>query len=270
MRTETKISFFDGATVSIIGQRNRFTYTTEFIDADTGELVYKHSMPVNHWCQPNQRYYVKWQIEIYSDDPDFQPVHYTVDLTGRKVAIKFDSPALGDTLAWVPFISEFQKRHDCHIHVITEYYWLFDSQYDDIKFRPFPEDFSRYFAQYRVGIYFTAQESWRRDWNRRRWNSIQLAAIASDALGLPFAELKPKINFLEKPRPIRDKYVMVATKSTAKAKHWNNPTGWQETFDWLRSHDYRVFQGSKGREDSLAGLEFLPSYDIATAYRGRK
>ena len=44
---------------------------------------------------------------------------------------------------------------------------------------------------------------------------------------------RPKNNF-------NKKYVCIGTQSTAQFKYWNNPTGWQETVDYLKSLDYEV------------------------------
>ncbi len=41
-----------------------------------------------------------------------QPTGYTVD---KKVFISIESKALGDTIAWVPYALEFQKKHGCKV-----------------------------------------------------------------------------------------------------------------------------------------------------------
>ena len=37
--------------------------------------------------------------------------------------ICFDSKAIGDTLAWFPYVEEFRKKHECEVVVSTKV-WL--------------------------------------------------------------------------------------------------------------------------------------------------
>jgi autotransporter strand-loop-strand O-heptosyltransferase len=41
-------------------------------------------------------------------------------------------------------------------------------------------------------------------------------------------------------RPIAEPYVCIGTRATGAAKHWNNPTGWQEVVAFLKGAGYRV------------------------------
>jgi hypothetical protein len=48
----------------------------------------------------------------------------------------------------------------------------------------------------------------------------------TNILGLDFKEIKPKIDFIPKERPILEKYITITNESTA-GKLWNLK-GWQE------------------------------------------
>ena len=52
---------------------------------------------------------------------------------------------------------------------------------------------------------------------------------------------RPKLN-ITKPfkRNFNKKYVCIGTQSTSQFKYWNNPTGWQQTVDYLNSIGYEV------------------------------
>ena len=50
---------------------------------------------------------------------------------------------------------------------------------------------------------------------------------------------------------------MIATHSTAQAKYWNNPTGWQEVVDWCNQNSIKVLHASK-EGTKLTGVEQLP------------
>ena len=56
--------------------------------------------------------------------------------------------------------------------------------------------------------------------------------VASDILGLDYVELKPKLKKLGKKK---QKRVCIAIHSTAQAKYWNNPNGWQDVVDFLKN-----------------------------------
>jgi len=76
-----------------------------------------------------------------------------------------------------------------------------------------------------------------------------LQKIGSDILGFDFEELKPKLPKLGKQKKKR---VCIAIHSTAQAKYWNNPNGWQEVVDKLKSQGYEVRLLSR-EEDGFMG-----------------
>jgi len=40
---------------------------------------------------------------------------------GKRVYIAMDSKALGDSLAWIPYVQEFKKQHKCEVISIYLY-----------------------------------------------------------------------------------------------------------------------------------------------------
>jgi autotransporter strand-loop-strand O-heptosyltransferase len=73
--------------------------------------------------------------------------------------------------------------------------------------------------------------------------------MASDILGLEYTELKPKLKKLGKQKRKR---VSIGIHSTAQAKYWKNPTGWQQVTDYLISKGYEVRLLSR-EEDGYMG-----------------
>ena len=71
--------------------------------------------------------------------------------------------------------------------------------------------------------------------------TIPVIRVATDQLGLPYQEIKPKIQL---PPNLKNnfnkKYVCIATQSTAQLKYWNNPDGWEQTVDYLQTLGYEV------------------------------
>jgi hypothetical protein len=45
-----------------------------------------------------------------------------------------DSSAIGDTLAWFPYLEEFRKKHNCELVVSTFHNEWFIKTYKDIEF----------------------------------------------------------------------------------------------------------------------------------------
>ena len=72
-------------------------------------------------------------------------------------------------------------------------------------------------------------------------------------LGLDYRELRPELKHCPE-RPIAEPYVCIATKTTAYAKFWNNPTGWAEVIAYLKEKGYRVLCIDKDRNIEVGGL----------------
>ena len=69
-------------------------------------------------------------------------------------------------------------------------------------------------------------------------NLIPLQQTASDILGLEYNEVKPQLKL---PSTIKKKKVGIGFHSTAQAKYWNNPNGWQEVVDYLQHEAVSLF-----------------------------
>jgi hypothetical protein len=50
------------------------------------------------------------------------------------VFIAFDSSSLGDTIAWMPYVLEFKKKHECDVVVSTHKNFLFEKVYPELEF----------------------------------------------------------------------------------------------------------------------------------------
>jgi autotransporter strand-loop-strand O-heptosyltransferase len=108
------------------------------------------------------------------------------------------------------------------------------------------------YAMYRLGVFFK-NDNGKREINYAHHPSdplkLPLLQIASDILGLDYQEIKPKLKKYGKKKAKR---VSIAVHSTAQAKYWNNPQGWQEVVDYLKNKGYEVRLLSK-EEDGYMG-----------------
>jgi autotransporter strand-loop-strand O-heptosyltransferase len=209
---------------------------------DEEKLVYNSVLGVNNWCKLDKSYYVNWRTSIYKDD--LLILDDKLNLEGRRVYIAFESSSLGDTIAWIPYALEFQKKHNCNVVVSTFKNFLFEDVYPELEFIKPGESPGDIYARYNIGWFY--------DSNKEPVlpNTIPLQQAASNILGLEYEEIVPRIKKdFGNPCGMKDnyqvpgKYVTIATNSTAGCKFWTRE-GWQEVIDFLYSQGYKVINTS--------------------------
>ena len=157
----------------------------------------------------------------------------------HRTFIHLSTPSLGDTIAWLPQVEEYRLTvapEGAQIDVVLDWHFgeLFYSTYPFLNFvsgaqkGPSGEPYA-YDASFTIGCHEPSD---------LRRNIIK---VATDELGLPHIDIRPKLalpanlkNNFKKP------YVCIATQSTAQFKYWNNPTGWYETVNYLKTLGYEV------------------------------
>lgn len=243
IRVENSISinFIDGPFVEVTGP-NQKNYKTEFIDMDSGQMIYSVDMKTNNWGRVNRKWFTNWKIRISSDGGEvFEHIY---DATDKRVLISFESASLGDTIAWIPYIDEFRKKHNCHVIVSTFMNDLFKSEYPLLEFIEPGETADNIYALYRLGCFYE-EDGYQIDKHKTDYRKLKLQEIATDILGLEFEEIRPKL-YIENPtKKIDGDYVTIGIHSTAQLKYWNNGHGWQETVDYLNSKGIKTVHISK-------------------------
>ena len=230
------IHFVDGPFVEIKGQ-HADTYNVKFINDSTGDIVYETNINNNSWARCNLKYMVNWKIVITSSGGDIK--EYRCDLNKKRVLITFESSSLGDTLAWIPYVEEFRRIHNCEVIVSTFMNEMFATQYQNLKFIEPGEVADNLYALYRIGWFYDNNGI---DFSKHRndFRKMPLQQTITDILGIEYTELKPRIKPLDSFKSNRP-YICIATHSTSQAKYWNNQTGWQETVDYIKSFGYDVY-----------------------------
>lgn len=210
-------------------------YTIEFFD-EQNVCHYKNTIKPNHWVKLNRSYYTKWRTKVTRDNE----VIYdnTLDLTNKRVYIAFDSKSLGDSIAWIPYVMEFKKKHDCKVIVSTFWNNLFEKEYPEIEFVEPGTTVPNLIAMYSIGWFYD------KDKEPTLPNTIPLQQTITNILGLDYQEIKPKIHYSKSPRPYQKKYVTIATNSTAGCKFWTRE-GWQTLIDYLHDLGYKIINVSK-------------------------
>jgi len=234
------IHFVDGPFVEIRGEVHK-KYDVKFIDKDTGETIYKASLKNNEWGRCSRKWFTNWQIEISSDG--MTPYVHNFDLNGKRVFIVFESSSLGDTLAWLPYVEEFRKKHNCHLIVSTFLNYLFQSQYPNIEFVKPGVSVNNLYALYRLGI-FIQDNQYDPFMHKTDYKNLRLQEVGSEILGLNFEEIRPRMKSI-KPMKSERPYICIGNHSTAQSKYWNNETGWQELVDYVKELGYDVYLLSK-------------------------
>jgi autotransporter strand-loop-strand O-heptosyltransferase len=248
IKNKVIIYFVSGPYVEIQGNINA-DYKVEFIDNKSGKIYYSTTIKNNMWTKCSVEYFVEWKINIYENGKLWY--EYLYDAKDKRVYIAIDSKALGDSLAWFPYVDEFRKKHQCKVITSTFMNHMFVDQYPEISFVEPGTNVEQLYAMYKIGLFYNENSTVNLYKNPIDPKSVTLQKMCSDILGLSYKEIKPKIkNRNIKIEPTL-KQVCIATFGTAQSKFWNNPTGWQEVVDWLNAKGYLVRLLSKEGDDYM-------------------
>lgn len=239
-------NFVNGAFFEIIGN-SQTQYNVDFIDQKNNSIVYSTTLNGNCWAKCNREYVTDWLIR--ADDGEDQYEYY-FDLRGKRVLINFESRSIGDTFAWIPAVRQFKEINDCTVIVSTFHNHLFEKAYPELEFISPGEIVNDLFANYSVGYWYSEDGP---NFSKHPTDpfKIPLQASASEILGIPFVEEKPKICLSpEITKEIDGDYICIAPHSTAQAKYWNFPGGWQQVIDYYVACGYKVVYVSNEDPDS--------------------
>ena len=238
-------------------------YYCEFTNPETNQVEFNVVLKNNHWARASKKYFVNWIVKIYKKS---KLVHeYQYDCKGKRVYIALESKSIGDTLAWFPYVEEFRKKHDCQVIVSTFHNDWFKDQYSELEFVEPGAVVDNIYAMYSIGWYYNPDDTVNLNQNKSDIKLIPLQQAASDILGLEPVEIKPKLKLKQNIK--KEKQVSIAIHSTAQAKYWNNPTGWQDVVDYLKELGYKVKLLSTEQDGYMGnfhpkGIEQLPAGPI--------
>ena len=210
-------------------------FEVKFFDED-GVCHYHDKLGVNSWFKLNREYFTKWNTKVWEDGALIYDE--TLNYKGKRVFISFDSSSLGDTIAWIPYVLEFKKKHECDVIVSTHKNFLFEEAYPELEFVPPGSTVNNIHGMYNVGWFYDEKKE------PQMPNTIPLQKAITNILGLDFEEIKPRISYHVGQRPYEQKYVTIATNSTSGCKFWTKE-GWQELINHLHGLGYKVVNVSK-------------------------
>jgi autotransporter strand-loop-strand O-heptosyltransferase len=137
----------------------------------------------------------------------------------------------------MPYVLEFKIKHQCDVIVSTFKNFLFENEYPELEFVTPGTNVTNLYAMYRLGWFYNENKE------PVLPNTIPLQQTATNILGLPYKEIKPRITYKTRPQHPDDKYVAIATNSTAGCKFWTREN-WQEIINYLHTVGYSVVNTS--------------------------
>ena len=221
-------------------------YTVQVYD-EKDKLHYENTISSNSWVKMNRKYFTQWRTKIFEDDTLIWDKKLNYE--DRRVYISFDSKSLGDSVAWIPYCLEFQNKHNCKVVVSTFWNKLFKESYPELEFVNPGDVVHNIMGMYKLGWF------WDDSKEPEEPNTIPLQKAASNILGLEYKEIKPRINYKVSENPYKQKYVTIATNSTAGCKFWTK-TAWQELVNYLVSKGYLVVNVSKENNELTNVMKF--------------
>lgn len=217
------------------GGKNR-EYEVTILDRKSKETLYKTTLKVGGWARLERKYLSDLAVIVRFEGRTIEQINFLDKIKGKRVFISFESKALGDTLAWIPYCLEFARHYECKVIVSTFKNFLFENAYPELEFVGRGVVVNDLVGMFELGWYW--------DNKREPINPIlaPLQASASNILHLPHREIVPIIDFQPKERPFEQKYVCISIYSTSQCKLWYY---WQELVDFLSSQGYIVIEISK-------------------------
>jgi autotransporter strand-loop-strand O-heptosyltransferase len=217
------------------------TYKVDFKEVN-GKILSSGFCKTNQTIIANVRqWYVKWHILIYDSNNNlvYQDIF---NPSGKTVFIKMDAFALGDNIAWVPYVEEFRKKHNCHVICSTFHNNLFIRSYPKILFVVPNTVIENVYAQYYIG----AMDEPNYIYAPFMAKLGNLQYLAAKTLGLEMGEIRPQLDIgFKSLKSNVGKYVTLSEFGSSSDKEWKFENGWQIVVDFLMSKGYEVVVISK-------------------------
>ena len=145
------LHFVRGAFVEIKGNRQA-NYQVKFFNNKNGRLLYSTDISNNMWTKCNIEYFIEWRIDIYENGKLWH--QHIFNPENKRVYVALDSKALGDSLAWIPYVEEFGKVHNCKMVTSTFMNSMFEEKYPNIEFVNPGTNVENLYAMYCIGLFY--------------------------------------------------------------------------------------------------------------------
>lgn len=211
----------------------------------------------NQTITPNiVQWYVDWYIEVRLDGKLISSDRFNPK--GKTIFIKMDAHALGDNIAWMPYVEEFRKAHNCTVICSTFKNNLFKNVYKDILFVEPNTNVDNVYAQYYIGASYDGNIKY----SPVSADKASLQFVATSILNLHPIELRPplenqlvKINY-------KKKYICISEHASDQKKEWKYEGGWQIIVDYLNFLGYDVVVISKEKTNLNNIIDLTGNYSL--------
>lgn len=232
-KDQFNFTFILGAKCEIVGKSQK-DYLIEFYDKTKGEYVFSSTIRPGCWTKSSPNFFVNYDIKVSCNNHVL--FKYTPNFNDKRVFISLESKALGDTIAWIPYVEEFRIKHKCKIICSTFWNDVFKGIYTNIEFAEPGDIIDNLYGMFSIG-WFENKNGFQNPIDPR---TAPLQKVATDILGLEYHEEKPVVFIQNTERKMKDKYICISTKASARAKHWNYNNGWQILVDLLNALNFKV------------------------------
>lgn len=233
-------TFIRGAKLEISTSTRQ--YRVKFFDHKTNKKHYETVLKGNMWSSPSIKYFIKWRIEVCDAVTGDKVYEHVYDCKDKRVYIHLGSKAIGDTLAWMPYVEKFRQEHGCHMVCSSFHNDLFKSTYPEIEFVNPGTNVTGLYAMYELGWYYKDDGYVNTERNPQDPKKFPLQQTASDILGISYIEIKPEITIptVDSELDIKGDYVVIAPHASKHAAYWNHEGGWQGVIDFFNQNGYKV------------------------------
>lgn len=183
-------------------------------------------------CHPTSKRVLEEIARVYNlPDPIKNESAPESDGENNRCLVKIHSKSLGDQIGALTAISEFSKGKEVYV-VCTLHESIFSNSYPNLHFLPYETqvDLNTSTGHWEIPNY---------DIKFKEYKILEyqfekpLIKGYAEQLGITNWK-RPKIDLHLGERPIKSKYVCFSMHSTAQAKHWNYPEGWDKLCRMLR------------------------------------
>jgi autotransporter strand-loop-strand O-heptosyltransferase len=208
---------------------------------------------------PSKQWYTDWFIKV-TDLNDELVFSDKFSIKNKVIYIKLDAFALGDSIAWIPYIEYFRLVNECTVICSTFHNEIFISSYPNIIFVKPNSVVENIYAQYYIG----ADNSDNILYAPIKSDRFPLQMVASSSLGLKWKEIKPDLTTLCKfsKRRIPSKYVTLSEFGSSNVKYWKYENGWQDIVNYLTSIGYTVVVISKEKTNLVNVIDLSGDYPL--------
>ena len=236
-------NFINGSYVEVLTD-SPDDFLVECIDQDTQTVIHSFVIQKNTWVKSHVQYFVNFHIKVTNQTKQKQIFEHYYCARGKRVYIVIAASTLGDTIAWLPQIDAFSKKHQCKVLVATHHNHLFAANYPHLEFVKEGLDLPNIYAMYTLGLFYDeGGNNYPGEIDIMHhpvdFRDFSVAKIGADILGVPYQLVKPKLVY-KKRKNIYGKYVCIAPHASELPKCWLYPGGWQAVVDFLNKQGYKV------------------------------